>query len=79
VGLIADLGRGRIGVDTSLFIYFMEEDARFLPAIEPLFREADEGRRELVTSALTRRVSTCHREISQGRSPQYRSRTERAL
>jgi predicted nucleic acid-binding protein len=53
VGLIADLGRGRIGVDTSLFIYFMEEDPRFLPAIEPLFREADEGRRELVTSALT--------------------------
>jgi predicted nucleic acid-binding protein len=53
VGLIADLGRGRIGVDTSLFIYFMQEDPRFLPEIEPLFREADEGRRELVTSALT--------------------------
>jgi predicted nucleic acid-binding protein len=53
VGLIADLGRGRVGVDTSLFIYFMEEDPRFLPEIEPLFREADEGRRELVTSALT--------------------------
>jgi len=53
VGLIADLGRGRIGVDTSLFTYFMEEDPRFLPEIEALFREADEGRRELVTSALT--------------------------
>lgn len=53
MGLIADLGNGRIGIDTSLFIYFMEEDPRFLPAIESLFRDADEGRRELVTSALT--------------------------
>jgi predicted nucleic acid-binding protein len=53
VGLIADLGPGRIGVDTCLFIYYIEEDPRFLPLIEPLFREADAGTRELVTSALT--------------------------
>ena len=53
MGLIEDIGRGRAGVDTSLFIYFMEEDPRFLPLIEPLFVEADAGARELVTSALT--------------------------
>lgn len=53
MGLIADIGRGRTGVDTSIFIYFMEEDPRFLPLIEPLFGEADAGTRELVTSALT--------------------------
>lgn len=53
MGLIADIGSGRTGVDTSIFIYFMEEDPRFLPLIEPLFGEADAGARELVTSALT--------------------------
>jgi predicted nucleic acid-binding protein len=53
VGLIADIGPGRIGVDTCVFIYFMEENPQFLPVIEPLFEEADAGTRELVTSALT--------------------------
>jgi predicted nucleic acid-binding protein len=53
VGLIADLGRSPVGVDTALFIYLIEEEPRYLPVIEPLFRAADEGTRELVTSALT--------------------------
>lgn len=53
MGLIADLGPGSVALDTALFIYFIEEDPRFLPLIDPLFREADEGTRELVTSALT--------------------------
>jgi predicted nucleic acid-binding protein len=53
VGLIADIGNGRTGIDTALFIYFIEEDSRFLPLVEPLFGEADAGARELVTSALT--------------------------
>jgi predicted nucleic acid-binding protein len=53
VGLSGDLGRGRTGIDTAIFIYFLEEDPRFVPLIEPLFIDADEGRRELVTSALT--------------------------
>lgn len=53
MGLMDDLGRGRVAVDTALFIYFLEEHPRFLPLIEPLFRQADEGARELVTSALT--------------------------
>jgi len=53
MGLMADLGPGPVGVDTAIFIYFIEEHPRFLPVIEPLFREVDKGRRKLVTSALT--------------------------
>jgi len=53
VGLIKDLATGNIGVDTAVFIYFIEEHPRFLPLILPLFRGADEGKRALVTSALT--------------------------
>ena len=51
--LIADLGRGSIAVDTVVFIYLIEENSRFLPLVVPLFREADQGKRDLVTSALT--------------------------
>jgi predicted nucleic acid-binding protein len=53
MGLIADLGLGSIAVDTAVFIYFIEENPRFLPLIAPLFREADQDKRDLVTSALT--------------------------
>jgi predicted nucleic acid-binding protein len=53
VGLIAEVGDGATGIDTSVFIYFIEEDPRFLSTLLPLFRQADEGRRQLVTSALT--------------------------
>jgi predicted nucleic acid-binding protein len=53
LGLIADLGSGRIGVDTAIFIYLIEEDPRFLPLIEQIFEDVAEGRREIVTSALT--------------------------
>ena len=34
-------------------IYFIEEHPKFLPMILPLFRDADQGRRQLVTSAIT--------------------------
>ena len=53
MGLIDDLGPGKIGVDTSVFIYFIEAAPAWLPAITPLFRAADTGRRELVTSVVT--------------------------
>jgi predicted nucleic acid-binding protein len=53
MGIIADVGDGATGIDTSVFIYFIEEDPRFLTTVLPLFRQADEGRRQLVTSALT--------------------------
>jgi len=53
MGLMADLGLGPWGVDTPIFIYFIEEHPRFLPLLEPLFKEVDQGRNELITSALT--------------------------
>jgi predicted nucleic acid-binding protein len=53
VGLIADAGGGAVGVDTAVFIYFIEEQPQFLPLIEPLFEAADEGSVELITSTLT--------------------------
>ena len=53
MGLAADFGLGSIAIDTVVFIYFIEENPRFLPLIAPLFREADQDKRELVTSALT--------------------------
>jgi predicted nucleic acid-binding protein len=53
MGLLNDIGRGPVGVDTVIFIYFIEEHPQFLRVIEPLFRKVDEGRVELITSALT--------------------------
>lgn len=53
MGLIDDLGPGRIAVDTAIFIYFIEAASPWLAAITPLFRAADTGQRELVTSAAT--------------------------
>lgn len=53
MGLIDDLGGGPTGIDTAVFIYFIQEHARFLPLVLPLFEEADAGKRDLVTSALT--------------------------
>jgi predicted nucleic acid-binding protein len=53
VGLLDDLGAGPVGVDTSIFVYFIEADSRFLPIVRPLFVAAHEGRVVLVTTALT--------------------------
>lgn len=48
-----DLGSAPVGVDTAIFIYFIEAAAVWLPLITPLFRAADNGQRELVTSSIT--------------------------
>jgi predicted nucleic acid-binding protein len=53
VGLIADVGEGALGIDTAIFIYFIEEHPQFLPLVRPLFESADRGERELVTSGVT--------------------------
>jgi predicted nucleic acid-binding protein len=54
MGLMSSLGGGTaVGLDTAVVIYFIEEHPRFLPMILPLFREADQGKRTLVTSAIT--------------------------
>lgn len=53
MGLISDVGTGAVALDTAIFIYLIEEHPQFLQEVLPLFREADEGKRKLVTSALT--------------------------
>ena len=53
MGLIADLGRGPVGLDTAVFIYFIEEHSLYLPRIEPIFAAIAAGRLQAVTSALT--------------------------
>ena len=53
MGLIQDLARGPVAVDTAAFIYLIEEHPRFMPLVAPLFEQADDNERELVTSALT--------------------------
>jgi predicted nucleic acid-binding protein len=53
MGLIEDIGAGPVGLDTAIFIYFIEEHPEFLPLVEPLFTAIDAGSLEGVTSALT--------------------------
>lgn len=53
MGLIDDVGAGPVGLDTAIFIYFIEEHPTFLPLVEPLFDAIDGGHLEAVTSELT--------------------------
>jgi predicted nucleic acid-binding protein len=53
VGLIDDTGSGSIGLDTAVFIYYLEDAPPWADIIDPLFRAADAGQMELVTSVVT--------------------------
>jgi predicted nucleic acid-binding protein len=53
VGLITDLGRGPVGLDTAVFIYFIEEHPRFLPVIAPVFSAVASARLPAITSGVT--------------------------
>jgi predicted nucleic acid-binding protein len=53
VGLIEDLIPGRAALDTAIFIYFIEEDKRFLRLVKPIFEAIDRGKLQAVTSGLT--------------------------
>jgi predicted nucleic acid-binding protein len=48
-----DIGGGPVGLDTAIFIYFIEEHPRFLSLVEPLFVALDAGPLEGITSDLT--------------------------
>jgi predicted nucleic acid-binding protein len=50
---MSPLGGGAVGIDTAIVIYFIEEHPKFLHLILPLFRDADQGKRDLITSAVT--------------------------
>ena len=53
MGLIDDVGAGRVAVDTAAFIYFIEAHPTYLPALLPLFTAADLEQLMIVTSAIT--------------------------
>lgn len=53
MGLIADLGRGPVGLDTAVFIYFIEEHPRFLPVVAPVFSAVASTRLPAITSGVT--------------------------
>ena len=53
MGLIEDLTPGPLALDTAIFIYFIEEDKRFLPLVKPIFNAIDSGKLQAVTSGLT--------------------------
>ncbi|MBI5161834.1 MAG: PIN domain-containing protein [Micrococcales bacterium] len=53
MGLVEELRGGPAALDTSLFIYLIEEAPTFLPVVEPVFTAIADGRLAAVTSALT--------------------------
>ena len=53
MGLIAEIGEGPAALDATAFIYWIEESPAYLDAIAPVFRAADGGDIEIVSSALT--------------------------
>jgi len=53
MGWVTDLNGQTVGVDTSPFIYFIEEHPRYLPIVGPVFEAIGDGRLEAVTSAVT--------------------------
>ncbi len=52
MGLIDDIGFGPVSLDTSVFIYFIEEDARYIDIVAPIFEAIDAGL-SAVTSGIT--------------------------
>jgi predicted nucleic acid-binding protein len=53
MGLIEDVGRGPVAIDTAPFVYFIEEHPDYLPVVLPLFQAVDQGRVAALTSELT--------------------------
>jgi len=53
LGLIRDLGTGPVGLDTVVFIYFIEEHPRFLPLVESIFAALDKQQLTGVSSTIT--------------------------
>lgn len=53
MGIISDIGIGPICLDTCVFIYFIEENPKFLDIVLPIFEAIDQGRLIAVTSGIT--------------------------
>ena len=53
MGIIQDIGAGPVCLDTSVFIYFIEEDKKYIDIVAPIFEAIDEERLSAVTSGIT--------------------------
>lgn len=53
MGLVEDIGQGPVGLDTSVFIFFIVEHPRYLPIVDPLFQALEVGLLQAVTSTVT--------------------------
>lgn len=51
--LVEAVGVGPVGLDTAIFIYFIEEHPRYLSALQAIFARLDAGELRAVTSAVT--------------------------
>ena len=53
MGLRGDLGRGPVGLDTAIFIYFIEEHPQYVQLAAQIFGDVDDRRIDAVTSSIT--------------------------
>jgi predicted nucleic acid-binding protein len=53
LGLLSEIGDGPIGLDSSIFIYYIEENPRYIATLDPVFDALVEGGLKAVTSTLT--------------------------
>ena len=53
MGLVDELRGSRICIDTTLFIYFIEKDPKYLGIVKPIFAEIDAGKIDAITSTIT--------------------------
>lgn len=53
MGIIQDISGGSVCLDTSVFIYFIEEDEKYIDIVTPVFEAIDSGHLLAVTSGIT--------------------------
>ena len=53
MGLLTEIGEGPVALDSSIFIYFIERNPRYISAVRPIFQAMNEDRLRVVTSSLT--------------------------
>lgn len=53
MGLIDDVGKGPVCLDTAIFVYYIEESSTYLPLVRPLFEAIDAETLWGATSAVT--------------------------
>ena len=53
MGIVEEIGSGPVCLDTSVFIYFIEEDKRYIECVTSIFEAIDIGLLTAVTSGVT--------------------------